>query len=146
MQFLGTYGTYAKSWNKHVMLGDNGVLYEASRSAYDDDGTPIRASIRTGWVDHGTWDRKRSDQLIIKLKGTLNSTVTTKILLRWRSDGFQEWSIPLELEIQAGAQNDHFCKLNRMGLYRSRQYEFIMTDAADLALTGFEEDLTRYRN
>ena len=52
----------------------------------------------------------------------------------------------MELDLQYTKQNDHFCKLNRMGMYRSRQYEFIMTDASDLALIGMEEDLTRMRN
>jgi hypothetical protein len=33
-----------------------------------------------------------------------------------------------------------------MGSYRSRQYEFILTDAANLALVGMEEDLTKMRN
>jgi hypothetical protein len=66
--------------------------------------------------------------------------------MRWRSDGFPEWSKYMELKIEANQQNDHFCKLNRMGMYRSRQYEFVMTDAADLALVGMEEDVSRMRN
>lgn len=144
LMFNGQFGCYAKTWNKHLTLAGNGGLYEFSRQVYSDDGNPIRSSIRTGWLDHGTSDRKRSDQLIIKLQGYNPNPAS--ILLRWRSDGFQEWSVPLELRIEANQQNDHYCKLNRMGMYRSRQYEFIMTDAADLALVSMEEDLTRMRN
>ena len=142
--YLGRFNAYAKTWNKHYSQSVNGDLYELDRSVYTDNGNPIRSSIRTGWIDHGTWDRKRSDQLIIKLKGFCNSDA--KVAMRWRSDGFQDWSMPLEIEIQANKQNDHFCKLNRMGTYRSRQYEFIMTDAEDLALCSLEEDVTRLRN
>lgn len=141
--FQGKFGVYAKDWNKHYVMSDAGNVYELSRSVFDDNGTPIRSSIRTGWLDHGTWDRKRSDQFILKLKGYAPSDAT--ILMRWRSDGFPEWSTAIELNIMQGEQNDHYCKLNRGGTYRSRQYEFILTDAADLALVGFEEDLTRMR-
>lgn len=139
--FSGKFITYANTWNKHFAMSQSGDLYELSRDVYDDAGTPIRSSIRTGWIDHGTWDRKRSDQLIIKLQGYTSQDA--KILLRWRSDGFPEWSTAVELDIKANSQNDHFAKLNRMGMYRSRQYEFIMTDAANLALIGMKEDVTR---
>ena len=135
-------------------------MYEYSRDAYQDAvGQIIHSSVRTGWLDHGTWDRKRSDQLIIKLQGYLPkldygiqpdqlSMRPVKVVMRTRDDGRPEWSNPIDIEVQAGieGQNDHFCKLNRMGIYRSRQYEFTMTDARDLALVGFEEDITRLRN
>jgi hypothetical protein len=142
--FAGRFHAYAKDWNKHYTLSPDGILYEMDRSVFSDNGNPIHSSIRTGWIDHGTWDRKRSNQLIIKLKGYLNSDA--KVSMRWRSDGFNEWSQPLIIDIEATQQNDHFCKLNRMGTYRSRQYEFTMTDAQDLALVGMEEDVDRLRN
>jgi len=143
-QFHGIHSCYAKDWNAHVTMSDTGSLYEFDRDAFTDDGSVIRSSIRTGWVDHGSWDRKRSNQMIIKLKGSIQNDA--KLVMRWRSDGFEDWSTPMEIDIKAGSQNDHFCKLNRMGMYRSRQYEFIMTDAADLALVGVEEDLEKMRN
>lgn len=144
LMFDKHYSTYAKTWNAHLMLSTSGYLYEVTRDSYTDAGAPIRSSIRTGWIDHGTWDRKRCDQLIVKLKGYLSSDA--KVLMYIRSDGQPEWSVPIEIDIQAGEQNEHFCKLNRMGTYRSRQYEFVMTDAQDLALIGMEEDFTRMRN
>jgi hypothetical protein len=142
--FKGYYGTYAKTWNKHLILGSDGDLYEFSRTQYSDDDAPIRSSIRTGWLDSGTWDRKRLDQLIIKLQGY--NPDGAKVLLRMRTDGFQEWGTAIEIDIQANQQNDHFCKLNRMGIHRSVQFEFIMTDAADLSLVGMELDYTKCRN
>jgi hypothetical protein len=142
--YLGRFNAYAKDWNVHYTQAANGDLYSLSRGVFSDNGAPIRSSIRTGWIDHGTWDRKRSNQLIIKLKGYLNSDAI--VTMRWRSDGFQDWSMPLEINVQATQQNDHYCKLNRMGQYRSRQYEFTMTDAQDLAIVGLEEDVVRLRN
>jgi hypothetical protein len=124
--FIGIYGTFARDWNAHLIQSKAGDIYELDRSVYSDAGNVIKSSIRTGWLDHGTWDRKRSDQFILKLKGF--NTDNSKILMRWRSDGFPEWSTAIELSIQQGDQDDHYCKLNRGGIYRSRQYEFIMTD------------------
>lgn len=142
-QFNGRYGVYAKAWNQHYVLGKTGNLYSLSRDVFSDAGSTIRSSVRTGWVDHGTWDRKRSDQLIIKLKGYLTDSAI--LMMRFRDDGRYEWSNTMEFELQAGTQNDFLIKLNRMGTYRSRQYEFIMTDAQNLALLGMEEDVTKMR-
>ncbi|MBV5327107.1 MAG: hypothetical protein JZU65_05630 [Chlorobium sp.] len=143
-QFLGKFSVYAKDWNSHIVQAADSSIHEISREVFTDNGSPIRSSVRTGWLDHGSWDRKRSNQLLIKLKG-YNPTPAT-LLVRWRDDGFKEWQTAIECNIQANSQNDHYIKLNRMGIYRSRQYEFIMTDAADLALIGMEEDVTKMRN
>lgn len=143
LAFNAPFMAYAKTWNKHVALGYSGNIYEMSRSVYSDNTTPIRSSITTGWLDHGTYDRKRSDQLIIKLKGYSN--VAGKVVMRFRDDGRKEWSLPVDLELQYNSQNDSFAKLNRMGMYRSRQYEFVLTAATDMALIGMEEDLTKMR-
>jgi hypothetical protein len=124
-------------------MSAEGDIYEFDRTVTTDNGNPIRSSIRTGWINHGTADRKRCDQLIVKLQGY--ASTDSRILLRWRTDGFPEWSNAVQIEVQAGKQNDHFCKLNRMGVYRSRQYEFILTDAVDLALVGIELDVTKMR-
>ena len=85
-QYKGRYGVYAKDWNKHLVMSANGSIHELSRSQYTDSGLLISSSIRTGWIDHGTSDRKRCDQLIIKLKGY--SDTIGKVVMRTRDDGF----------------------------------------------------------
>ena len=143
LAFNGKFGIYAKDWNRHYVLGANGGLYELSRSVYSDNGTPIRSSVRTGWIDHGSWDRKRCEQLIIKCKGYLDDDAL--LLMRTRDDGRPEWSNYTEFNLKAGEQNESLIMLNRMGIYRSRQFEFIMTDANNLALLGLEIDVTKMR-
>lgn len=142
-QYFGRFQAYAKAWNQYIVLGANGNLYKLSRESYSDNGNIISSSIRTGWIDHGTSDRKRSDQLIIKVKAY--SSDPGKIMMRFRNDGLKEWSNPIELEMQYNFQNDALIKLNRMGTYRSRQYEFVLTDAINMALISMEEDITRMR-
>lgn len=130
---------YAKDWNKHLFLGRDGKVYEFSRNTYQDAGSEIRSVLRTGWVNHGTMRRKRSNTLFIKLKAYSPTAAT--VLMRWRNDGRPEWSNYVELAVGAESEETQFKRLSRMGTYRSRQYEFLMTDNADLALCGIMEEV-----
>jgi hypothetical protein len=135
---------YAKAWNKHLFLGQDGNVYVTSRDVYRDGGSEIRTMIRTGWINHGTARRKRSKQLYVKLKSY--SPTPASVLMRWRDDGRPEWSTYMELPVGSESEQTQFAKLNRMGMYRSRQYEFLMTDNADLALCGLSEEVEELRN
>jgi len=135
---------YAKAWNKHLFLGQDGNVYQMSRTTYQDAGDEIRTVIRTGWINHGTARRKRSSQLYVKLKSYSPTPAT--VLMRWRDDGRPEWSSYLELPVGSESEQTQFAKLSRMGMYRSRQYEFLMTDNADLALCGLSEEVEELRN
>ena len=135
---------YAKAWNKHLFQATNGNVYEQSRTTYQDAGEDIRTLIRTGWVSHGTSRRKRSNRLWIKVKAYNPSAAT--VLLRHRDDGRPEWGPFMELAIGSESQQTHFIELTRMGAYRSRQYEIVMSDNADLAFMGLQEDVEELRN
>ena len=135
---------YAKAWNKHLFLGQDGNVYQMSRTTYQDAGNEIRTLIRTGWINHGTARRKRSSQLYVKLKSYSPTPAT--VLMRWRDDGRPEWSSYLELPVGSESEQTQFAKLSRRGMYRSRQYEFLMTDNADLALCGLSEEVEELRN
>jgi hypothetical protein len=130
---------YAKPWNKHLFQATNGNIYSQSRATYQDAGSEIRTLIRTGWVNHGTSRRKRSNRLFVKVKA-YNPTSAT-VLLRHRDDGRPEWGPFMALSIGSESEQTHYIPLTRMGIYRSRQYEIIMTDNADLAFCGMQEDV-----
>jgi hypothetical protein len=132
---------YAKTWNKHLLLGTDGVVYQFSRNTFQDNGSEQRTTIRTGWIDHGTSCRKSSRELTVKVK-TYNSSAST-LLIRWRDDGRPEWSNFTNLPLGSESEQTHYTRLTRMGIYRSRQYEFVITDNADLALMGMTEDVER---
>jgi hypothetical protein len=134
---------YAKAWNKHLVLTQDGNVYEMSRETYNDNGDEIRSLIRTGWISHGTGKRKRSNRLYIKIKSY--SPTPANVLIRWRDDGRPEWSTFVELPVGSESEQTQFQELTRMGTYRSRQYEFVMTDNADLALCGISEDVEALR-
>jgi len=130
---------YAKDWNRHLLLGQNGKVYTMSRDTFQDADSGIRTLIRTGWVNHGTFRRKRSDRLLIKLKTYSPSPAVVSV--RWRDDGRPEWSNFVELPVGSDQSETQFAFIERMGIYRSRQYEILMTDNADMALCGIMEDV-----
>jgi hypothetical protein len=130
---------FAKGWNKHLFLSRDGKVYITSREVFQDAGSDIRTSIRTGWINHGTYYRKRSDRLIIKLK--TYAPTASNILLRWRNDGRSEWSPHESLAVGSELAETQFVELTQMGSYRSRQYEFVMTANADMALCGVMEEV-----
>jgi hypothetical protein len=93
------------------------------------------------------FNRKRSNQLYIKAKVFAQEGITSPTLMfRWRDDGNPVWSTYLELPLNPNFQGDCLVKLNRMGMYRMRQYEFRISDNVDLALVAATEDITEMRN
>jgi hypothetical protein len=135
---------FAKPWNKHLFQGTDGNIYAQSRTVYQDAGSDIRTLVRTGWINHGTSKRKRSNRLYVKVKAYNPGAAT--VLLRHRDDGRPEWNPYIELAIGSESEQTHFIPLSRMGIYRSRQYEIVMTDNADLAFCGLQEEVEELAN
>lgn len=142
--FPAVASCYAKAWNKHLVQGTDGNVYTFNRDLYKDSDSTIRTLIRTGWIDHGTWRRKRSNRLLIKVKAYRPGDA--KFLVRWRDDGRPEWGNYQEISLKSTDEQTHNSTLTQMGMYTTRQYEFMMTDDADLALMGLQEDVTELRN
>jgi hypothetical protein len=145
--FLGRHSCFAKSFNKHLIQSRvDGKIYEISRSVFTDDGNPMVSYRRTGWIDYGTWKRKRISQMFVKGKVYPLGATSYTMQLRWRDDGSPTWSPLLDLSLNPSAQGDFTFPLNRMGMYRSRQYEFRVSDNIDMILVGAWEDVELVRN
>jgi hypothetical protein len=146
-RFLGQHSCFAKTWNKHLIQSRiDGKIYELRRDVFEDDSNPMVSYRRSGWVDYGTWKRKRVTQLFIKVKVFPKGTSNYILQLRWRDDGNQTWTPLMDLELNPTMQGDFIFPINRMGIYRSRQYEFRMSDNNDFVLMGAWEDVEVMRN
>jgi hypothetical protein len=147
-RFLGQHSCFAKSFNKHLIQSRvDGKIYELDRAIFQDDSSPIVSYRRTGWIDRGTWNRKRISQFIIK--GKVNATDPDNpgtLMLRWRNDGSPIWSTFMDISLNPDSQGNFIIPLNRMGMYRARQYEFRLSDNVDLVLIGATEDVEVMRN
>jgi hypothetical protein len=139
-RFLGQHSCFAKAWNKHLIMSrEDGKIYEMRRDVYDDDGLEMVSFRRTGWIDHNTFNRKICDQFYVKCKAGESDIAT--LLVRWRADGGEEWSKYMELLLSPVGDRDFLSKNNRFGMYRTRQYEFRISDNADLVLVRVDAEI-----
>jgi hypothetical protein len=139
-QFIGQHACFAKNWNKHLIMSRiDGKIYELRRDVFTDDGEEMVSFRRTGWLDHGTFNRKICDQFFVKCKA--GQADPAKLLIRWRDDGREEWSPFMELTLSPVGQRNFISKNNRFGMYRSRQYEFRISDNADLVLVSIDAEI-----
>ncbi len=65
-----------------------------------------------------------------------------KVMVRWRDDRAQGWQDELTQEL-AGKLD--FLYFHTPGIYRTRQYEFSVTDAVPFVLIAAEEELEGLR-
>lgn len=141
-RFRGNAYCYAKAWNLHL-IGDytNGKIYTMSRSVFQDDGDPIRSFRRTGHVSHGTNKRKRCRMVRIRQKRGLNNSDVNdpQMMVRWRNDN-GAWGNEHQISLGQEGQHELISKLRNVGIYRTRQWEFIHSDASDWVLMEAEED------
>lgn len=144
-RWVGNNYAYAKAWNLHV-VGDRNVgkLYLASTDYKNDAGTLIRLTRRSGFIDHGTSEKKRCFKLRLKLKrAQQNADVNEpKFLLRWRNNT-GAWGPFREGSLGTDGDHDFYVTFSRLGSYRSRQWELVYTDDAGFTLNGASELVDR---
>lgn len=140
-RFPGNCYAFARPWNCHF-VGDaaNGKIYKASRAYYTDNGSPVRTIRRTGFVSHGTTQRKFSRELQIRCKrGAGNSSVTEPVMwVKWRNDG-GAWGNEHYVSLGQVGQHEYVARLHQLGNYRVRQWEFGHTDNSEFILTEAKE-------
>ena len=165
--------TYCDDWN--LILGgsfNEPTVSQFSVNIFDDDGSPIRMVVRTGRIDHGTVQRKRSDQLWIRTKKGFIDIRTGRVMgedgqyltddngnfiipqmsadeiemnatlyMRWRDDGDNTFGRNHTIKLAQHGKTKNMDRLNRLGMYRNRQYEFVYSGATPFILIGAEEEI-----
>jgi hypothetical protein len=142
-RWLGNCFAYVDDWNLSL-VGDyrTGKIYKMSSSYYDDDGQTIRTCMRTAHIDHGTLAYKRSSEMLFKLKRTAYTGTQDYLLLRWRDNGQTHWSNEQRISLKRMGDVDYIGRLTRLGRYRTRQYEVVLSDATALSLVSAEETVS----
>jgi hypothetical protein len=144
-RYLGIYSTYAEKWGKFfVQSRKDSRIYAVSREYYTDSGYPLRMSYISGNIDHGTAARKRSDNIRFHVKSNQNTSATFRV--RTRDDGAVTWGPFFDVGLSFAQQNITAVQVDRMGIYRSRQYEIVMSDPVSLAFCDFEESARGLRD
>jgi hypothetical protein len=107
---------------------------------------PFKFLRRTGNIDHGTNKIKRVEELTFRVKrGSASSYSSPKLMLRYRNNGSSQWSNLKEIDLGATGNTSHHVKLNRLGMFKSRQYEISVTDNVPLVFSKAESDVTVLR-
>lgn len=124
----------ATDWNK-TLVGDrsNSKIYEVGGTT--DDGDTIRTLIQTDAIDRGQPDvNKICHELTLKFKRADTSTTPKTMSIRWRDNGSTTWSDPVTLDIEAQSQTDLIASTCRLGKYKTRVWQIVMSDATTSAL------------
>ena len=118
------------------------MLYKLTRDAHTDNGDPVRSIRRTGYITHGTSNYKRANYVRLRLKRSqaTSSTPNPVMLMRWRERN-GKWSNTRKVSLGAVGKHDAWVELRGLGMYRSRQYEFIHSDDTDWILADGKEHI-----
>ena len=142
-QFLGQAFCIATAWNM-ALVGDRttGKIYKFATGSYQDDSTTLRSMIRT---PHIHWDypglNKRSYRLDFYLKKASVATASdsAELIVKWRDNGATPWGTERTVSLGRVGKTDFHGYLNRLGMYKTRQYEFALTDNSPLVLVKVVE-------
>jgi hypothetical protein len=141
-EFLGRYG--ATAWGKTYMMSRiDGQIYQYDRNTYTDSGGTLRTEYVTGWLGGGNMTRLNLLRLNLKRGQGGISGNEPVMMVRYRDDGNAEWSNPRTVSLGKQGVREFVRDLRQMGTFRTRQFSFIITDDAQLALVGIEIDADR---
>lgn len=122
-------------------IGDRnstGKVYIVSENTYLDNGNEIRCEVKTGHVDHGSLNYKKSLRLKLNLLRGKKNVSNAKVMLRFNDDKV----LGNEITVDVGsASYKNTVVFNRLGIYRKRQYIFSFSGDSPFILAPPEEDV-----
>lgn len=137
--WIGNCTMEAPEWNK-TLVGDRRTGKIWTVGGTTDDGANIRTVIRTDFVDRGQADNwKFCHDLTLIFKRADTNTTPKTMGIRWRDEGATDWSATQEVEIEAQDRTELRVQVRRLGRYKRRQWEFIMSDPTQAALLSVTE-------
>jgi len=134
---------FSPVWNLHFAASNtDGKIYRLSRDFLDHDGEPRKLVRRTGYIDHGTGSRKRSNYYLFHVKRGVGTNGETEPLMqiRCRDDG-GDWSEPEIIGLGFPGCDQEPTRVHLGGIYRKRQIEVQVTDAVEFDWNKLEEDV-----
>jgi hypothetical protein len=144
--FLGYSYTFIPTYGVHLWGSRNTAkVFEMSESEDEDDGDSIRMALLSGHVDHGTTKTKRNDKLRVRMnRGGDTGETDPVVMYRWKDDN-RGWSNEHQLPLGNSGDTNIVVERHRLGSYRTRQWEFSVTNKGRICFGGVEEDITVLR-
>ena len=145
-RFLGEDAVWCSLWDKLLILGRDGSVYFMDVAYQTDNSAPIRMVKRTAHIKHGTSKEKICEEIRIEVKrGEVVSGTTPTLAIRFRNNNKSQWSNEKQKSMGATGDMNMFIRLQRQGVYRSRQYELSISGVTSAIIAGAEEDFTVLR-
>jgi hypothetical protein len=135
---------YWAEQNMHLVGLADGTIVSMSLDAPNENGLPVRALSRTGFVDRGTFVRKTCDRVQLQLRrgGTAQSEEAPDVEVRYRDD-LGAFARTSRIDMGVGGSYDTVVDAGwALGIYRSRQWEIDWTGGSDFLLAGVTETFT----
>lgn len=129
-------GTFAAAPNLHLVGLSDGTIGELTMDATTDMGLTLRGLSRTGFADHGTFNRKHCQRVDFQLRRDQAVGTTTsdpRVEYRYR-DSLGTWS-PTDYLALGGSYQPVVTKWSK-GIFRQRQHEISFTNASDFVLSA----------
>lgn len=142
-RWLGASYVYSPIWNKHIVGSREatGRFYYMSPDYTDDYGDAIRTARTTGHISYGSNNQKRSNRLTFRVKrGATTGSGEPKLMFRVKNDD-KTWSNERQISLGRKGETRNIVKLDRLGVFRTRQYEFAVSDAVGWAFSEAKEDI-----
>lgn len=140
--FIAKSYAYSPTWGMHLMGSRKDSRIFLLDSDYKtDDGDEIRYKILTGHIDYGTSKNKLSKELRIRAKrGEGYEGREGKLRLRY-NDNNRGWSSEIEVSLGKIGDEELQIRLYPRGVFRTRQYEIVVTDGVGVSLGSADEDI-----
>lgn len=138
-QWLVNCHCYSDTRGQHIVGSTKDQRFYHLSHLYDsDDGTPIRLARLTGHIDNGTSRPKLVNTMRIRARS--GNSQSAKMMIRWRDNGSSEWSNEEWVDLGSDGSTGFHKTLHRLGIYESRQYEFVVTDPVKAVFADAEID------
>lgn len=130
-----------------VLVAVDGSIGQLSFSAQTDLGQPISAYIETGFIDHGTDNRKTVKKLTLVLRRgqTIDESDAPQLLISWR-DSLGAWEPGIPVSLGATGESYPVVEFYSLGVYRRRQWRIEFMGPEALSLVSVTEDFSTESN
>lgn len=141
-RWVGNVTCYIPNWGVTLVghRSSTKLCRLASQNVYDGTDS-VRMVRRTGHINYGTLKGKRSNKIyLIAKRGDTTAVTNPRLMFRYRNNNNGTWSNERHISLGAIGDSQHIVQINRTGIFRSRQYEFAISDnVSKIFLEGKEE-------
>lgn len=133
---------WCPDWGIHLAGAINdSVIHRMDPSYVTDNGDLIRILRVSGHINYGANEWKQCNSMTLRLKtGHVSNSTEPKFILRWNDDN-KGWSNEVEISLGEKGETEIIREIYPMGIYRTRQYELVMTDGVQFVMGDVEEDV-----